>query len=273
VFPAHAHGLGFGALVPLAGPWTPPHLGAAVLAYFEPSVLLADPVDSWQDQALVPHDAVQPVVARRPVLDDINGNTSVLFDGVDDFLGNLVSLPVTTGKFTVALGYQFASLPVGTSATIATFLTSLGAVDVRMVDLGGHRRLTVSVGGAAGVGVDAGFDLNPHWLVIRYLGGAVSNPANWAVDLDGLALTPVASGALVVGAATTLGAGAGGSNPAMAEMVAAVLINGSTGAPIVALLNSWLETLLLPQPEPPDAILLENGGGLLLEDATYLLLE
>jgi hypothetical protein len=231
-------GLGTGGRPPPA--WSPLDLGASLLALFRASSVTASPVATWPDEAPVPHNAIQGSAPARPVLGTLGSSPAVVFNGTNNFVGNSDTLTAASGKLTLALGYQLTALPTGTFGALCDFKTSLGTLDVLVMDIGGYRRLSFIIGSAVMVGADVGYDTNVHRVVLRYKGGTVSTPANWALTVDGVAVTVVASAVAGVGSGTALGSRAGGVSYLAVKMAGAALIDGEADAATIARLDGWL---------------------------------
>lgn len=144
----------------------------------------------------------QGTAGQRPLLklSVIGGKSTVLGDGVDD---NLVStVKPAAGAVTFYLAFKFASIPAsGTGARVfgqvdagngTGFLSALNAV-------GGYQPYTIGaeIGGSAvaSSGIADALDTNAHVMRIAYNGGTNTAPASYAVNLDGVEKTVVASGA------------------------------------------------------------------------------
>ena len=208
--------------------WTPDTPGTPVL--------LADPiVDAlWQDTAATtaassPGDPVaridvshgtnltQATSGRRPLLTDINGHLALLGDGVDDNLNS--SQTIADAAATMAFVYARTGA-IGASAQ--QVITTMGVA--------GSKRFQVRIAGASaslpylswtfagastahvGANITVG-DAAMHVVVIKYLGGTVTDVGNWRCWVDGAAQTVVTRAAVTPAGTTAILARSDAASP------------------------------------------------------------
>lgn len=196
---------------------------------------------TWDDDAPVPHDAIQGSAGARPSLGTLGGGgPAVVFDGTNDFLGHSDTLTLAGTAFTVALAYRVTALPAGSFGALCDFKLSTGTFDLLVMDLGGYTDLSFVKNTGAMVGANAAYDTSAHYLVITNDGAGVA-AANWDLWVDGSPVTVINSGAAGVGSGTALGARAGGASYLACEIAAALVLDGEADGATVALVNTWLQ--------------------------------
>lgn len=209
--------VGVGALWPFAklsaggSTWTPTSPGVPALWMNPRSNQM------WQDTAgtvvaSAPGDPVaridvsngtnltQITSGRRPLLSNINGKPALLGDGTDDLLSNAQT--IADAACTMVVVYK---RPLAIGASTRQIIATMAVA--------GSKRFPVHIAGAsaslpylswtlagvstAHVGVNTVVgDTALHVIVIKYLGGTVTDVANWRCWIDGVAQTVVTRAAI-----------------------------------------------------------------------------
>jgi hypothetical protein len=150
-------------------------------------------------------DYVAPSDSARSLLwDEGSGKWSAFFDGTDDRF----AMPAGTDWCTAwGLAWLNSSAVPPSSARIP--VSPLGGLELGLVTISGYTSVSLMMGG---VGTSVGFDepaalAADAWnvLVVAYLGGGVSAPANYRAWFNGVEKTVVASGEFNGGAVGTIG--------------------------------------------------------------------
>lgn len=241
-------------------PWTPTDPGTPALWLDCQTAAL------WQDTAATtpassPGDPVaranvlygtnltQSTSSRRPTRSTIGSAVALLGDAGDDNLNS--SQVITDAAATLAVVYKY---PSAIGASTRQILCAMGVA--------GSKRWTIHVAGAsaslpylswtlaggsstAHVGVDATVgDTARRVLVVKYLGGSVTDVASWRCWIDGVAQTIVTRAALTpAGTTAILGRSDGvtASSAALGELIvwAAALSDGDCVNASNYLLGRW----------------------------------
>lgn len=241
-------------------PWTPTDPGTPALwldcqtaalwqdtAGTVPASSLGDPVG--RADVLYGTNLTQATAAARPTRGTLGGAVALVGDGVDDRVASSQTIP--DAPVTLATVFQF-NATVGASAR--RILCVMGVA--------GSKRFPIHVAGAsaslpylswtlaggsstAHVGADvAAGDTARHVLVVKYLGGTVTDVANWRCWVDGDAQTVVTRAALTpAGTTAVLGRSDGvtASGAALGELIvwASALSDGDCAAAAAYLAGRW----------------------------------
>jgi hypothetical protein len=203
--------------------WEPNRIGSLVLDLDADKVPGndGDAIGTWSNAAPngTAGDFAQPTGSKKPLVkrNIIGGRSTLLFDGVDDFMTS--TFAATNGAASVYVVFKLAATGAGGQSLYQLRSATPHYHILQIMNNGSYQPYSFqfdSTSSTSAVGISAtSYDLNAHISGVTYNGGGESSAAAYTTTLDGVSKTIIGTGSFsgVGSTQSAIGARASGIVP------------------------------------------------------------